>query len=266
MERGRRFGAFVRQEREKKQIGLREMAKIIGVSPTYLSMVERDVFPPPAEDKVKAIAKFVECDGDDMLARAGRVSTDISDIIKGRPIELAALLRTIGGFSADDIVRLTAQARAIDRRPRLAVHRPESVAESRKWLRDLADLLEERLHEYTQPEESLDARYLRWFVEAARQHNPEKSLDELLGLKNLRGRPKSEKPGKHFGLAYKMFLSRSTKSSFRSSEHVKLKPKSWKEVGREFGISDIKARKIVEQELPNVIVAIVRGIAERRKR
>ena len=47
---------------------------MIGVSPTYLSKVERDEFPPPAEDKVKAIAKIIGCDADDLLARAGRVS------------------------------------------------------------------------------------------------------------------------------------------------------------------------------------------------
>ena len=28
-----KFGAFVRQEREEREIGLREMAKMIGVSP-----------------------------------------------------------------------------------------------------------------------------------------------------------------------------------------------------------------------------------------
>ena len=48
-----KFGAFIRREREAKDIGLREMAKKIGVSPTYLSKVERDEFPPPVEDKVK---------------------------------------------------------------------------------------------------------------------------------------------------------------------------------------------------------------------
>ena len=53
---------------------MREMAKMIGVSPTYLSKVERDEFPPPAEDKVKAIAKIIGCDADELLARAGRVS------------------------------------------------------------------------------------------------------------------------------------------------------------------------------------------------
>jgi len=111
MPRGReKFGAFVRRQREAKEIGLREMAKMIGVSPTYLSKVERDEFPPPAEDKVKAIAKIIEWDTDELLARAGRVSSDIFDIIKRRPVELAALLRTAKGLKAEDIARLAREA------------------------------------------------------------------------------------------------------------------------------------------------------------
>ena len=105
-----KFGAFVRRERETREIGLREMAKKIGVSPTYLSKVERDEFPPPAEDKVRKIAEIIECDTDDLLARAGRVSSDISDIIKGRPVELTALLRTTKGMTAEEISRLARDA------------------------------------------------------------------------------------------------------------------------------------------------------------
>jgi len=105
-----KFGAFIRREREGKEIGLREMAKMIGVSPTYLSKVERDEFLPPAEDKVRAIAGIIGCDTDDLLARAGRVSTDITDIIKRHPVELAALLRTTKGLTADDIARLAREA------------------------------------------------------------------------------------------------------------------------------------------------------------
>src|SRR3954470_24593779 len=106
MESGReKFGEFVRRSREAKDIGLREMARMIGVSPTYLSKVERDEFSPPAEDKVKAIAKIIECDTDELLARAGRVSSDISEIIKQQPVELAALLRTTKGLKAEHIAR-----------------------------------------------------------------------------------------------------------------------------------------------------------------
>jgi transcriptional regulator with XRE-family HTH domain len=107
------FGALVRREREAKEIGLREMAKMIGVSPTYLSKVERDEFPPPAEDKVKAIAKIIGRDADDLLALAGRVSSDITEIIKRQPVELAALLRTTKGQSAEKIARLVRQAQKV---------------------------------------------------------------------------------------------------------------------------------------------------------
>ena len=62
------FGALVRREREAKEIGLREMAKKIGVSPTYLSKVERDEFPPPAEDKVRKIAEIIGRDADELAA------------------------------------------------------------------------------------------------------------------------------------------------------------------------------------------------------
>jgi HTH-type transcriptional regulator, competence development regulator len=60
-----RFGEFVRERRIAKEIGLREMAKMIGVSPTYLSKVEGDEFTPPAEDRVRRIASaetwFLQC-------------------------------------------------------------------------------------------------------------------------------------------------------------------------------------------------------------
>ena len=107
---GKKFGALVRREREAKEIGLREMAKMIGVSPTYLSKVERDEFPPPAEERVKEIAKVIGYDSDELLALAGRVASDISDIIKQRPRELAALLRTTKGLTAEEMARLARAA------------------------------------------------------------------------------------------------------------------------------------------------------------
>ena len=115
-----KFGAFVRRGREKKEIGLREMAKMIGVSPTYLSMVERDVFAPPAEDKVRAIAQIIRCDVDELLGRADRVASDLSEIIKRQPVELAALLRTTKGLTSEDIARL---ARNIAKKAKDRQHR-----------------------------------------------------------------------------------------------------------------------------------------------
>jgi transcriptional regulator with XRE-family HTH domain len=110
------FGAFIRRKREEKDLGLREMAKKIGISPTYLSKCERDEFPPPSEDRVREIAKILGCDVDDLLARAGRVSSDISDIIKRHPVQMAALLRTTKGMSADDINRLASEAEKVKKK------------------------------------------------------------------------------------------------------------------------------------------------------
>ena len=104
------FGALVRREREAKEIGLREMAKKIGVSPTYLSKVERDEFPPPAEDKVRKIAEILGRDADELLALAGRVASDLTDIIRQRPREMADFLRAAKGLTADDLVRLARAA------------------------------------------------------------------------------------------------------------------------------------------------------------
>ncbi len=111
-----KFGAFIRRKREEKELGLREMAKKVGISPTYLSKCERDEFPPPAEDRVRKVAEIIGCDVDDLLARAGKVSTDVSDIIKRHPVELTALLRTVKGMSADDIARLAGEAEKVKKR------------------------------------------------------------------------------------------------------------------------------------------------------
>jgi transcriptional regulator with XRE-family HTH domain len=74
------FGTTVRRLREEKKIGLRKFAQMVGMSPTYLSKVERDEFAPPAEDKVRAIADALGQDADELLALAGRVSAELADI------------------------------------------------------------------------------------------------------------------------------------------------------------------------------------------
>lgn len=101
------FGVFVRCKRQEQEIGLREMAKKIGVSPTYLSKVERDEFGPPTEKRIRAIAEIIGCDADKLLAMAGRVSSDIADIIKKRPTETSVLLRSTKNLSAEEIEHLT---------------------------------------------------------------------------------------------------------------------------------------------------------------
>lgn len=121
------FGALVRREREAREIGLREMAKMIGVSPTYLSKIERGDFDPPAEDKVRKIAEIIARDPDELLALAGRVASDLTDIIRQRPREMADFLRAAKGLSAEDMASLARQAQKAKTNSRRGSARPIST-------------------------------------------------------------------------------------------------------------------------------------------
>jgi len=104
------FGATVRWLRESQKIGLRKFAHTVGMSPTYLSKVERDEFKPPTEEKVKAIAEALGQDPDELLALAGRVPSDLTDIIQRHPREMATFLRAANGLSAEEMQRLADEA------------------------------------------------------------------------------------------------------------------------------------------------------------
>jgi HTH-type transcriptional regulator, competence development regulator len=87
------FGDLIRRAREAQGITLRKFADRVGMSATYLSKVERGEFAPPAEEKIKAIARVLSLDPDELLGRAGRVPSELGEIIKSRPKEMAMLLR-----------------------------------------------------------------------------------------------------------------------------------------------------------------------------
>lgn len=101
------FGERVRRKRTEKQITLRKFAEMIEVSPTYVSQIERDEFDPPPENRVKAIAKILGEDVDELLALAKRVPSDLPAILQKHPKEVATFLRTAKGFSREDWEKLT---------------------------------------------------------------------------------------------------------------------------------------------------------------
>ncbi|EAR22163.1 helix-turn-helix domain-containing protein [Nitrococcus mobilis] len=107
------FGTTVRRQREEKKIGLRKFAQMVGMSPTYLSKVERNEFKPPTEEKVRAIARVLGRDPDELLALAGRVSSDLADIIQRHPREMATLLRAANRLSAEEMQRLAEEVQRL---------------------------------------------------------------------------------------------------------------------------------------------------------
>ena len=103
----RSFGETLRAAREAKEIGLRRFADQIGISPTYLSKVERGEFAPPAEDKIVAMAQALGLDQDELLALAGKVASDLTQIIQEKPKAMASFLRKARTLTPDDLNRLT---------------------------------------------------------------------------------------------------------------------------------------------------------------
>ena len=96
----KRFGSYIRSCREAlnkegKGFSVRKVAEKIGVEPAFLSKVERDIVPPPSEEKIIRIANVIGEDPDILLAMAGKVSSDILKIIQKRPAIFAELIRRL---------------------------------------------------------------------------------------------------------------------------------------------------------------------------
>lgn len=98
------FGQTVRKLREEKKITLRKMALMLEVSATYLSKIERDEpGSKPSEEVIKKISRVLNQDEDELLALAGKISSDLQEIIRQNPRKLASFLRTAKGKSDEEI-------------------------------------------------------------------------------------------------------------------------------------------------------------------
>ncbi|QDT34016.1 helix-turn-helix domain-containing protein [Thalassoglobus polymorphus] len=106
------FGEVLREARIAKGFSLRKFAEKVGISPTYLSLVEQGkVESPPTADRVKRMAELLEENADQWIALAGRVPGDLSEIIQKQPTEMPELLREASGLTPEQLQKLTKQAR-----------------------------------------------------------------------------------------------------------------------------------------------------------
>lgn len=107
----RDLGAMVRYLREKKGISLRAFAGMVGVSPTYISFLERNtVKSPPTEKLIQKMAQVLEANVYEMLALAGRVSTEFTLPFIKHPQQFAALVNSTANLPVEEIEALTALA------------------------------------------------------------------------------------------------------------------------------------------------------------
>lgn len=111
-----RFGDYIRAQREHRRetdrrYSVRQVAQRIGVEPAYLSKVERNEVAPPSEEKIKALARELGEDPDVLLAMAGKVSTDLMEIIRKRPTLFAELIRRLKSEPDHAILRIVREVR-----------------------------------------------------------------------------------------------------------------------------------------------------------
>ena len=105
------FGERVRRLREARRrtdrrFSLRKFAQAVGMSPTYLSKVERGEVPPPAEEKIRAIAQALEVDPEELLGLAGRLPRDVTEVLRRRAPTLTPLVRAAARLPDKEVRRI----------------------------------------------------------------------------------------------------------------------------------------------------------------
>jgi HTH-type transcriptional regulator, competence development regulator len=110
------FGDYVRSAREglaegAQRFSLRQVASRIGMEPAYLSKVERGLVPPPSEATILKLAADLGEDADMLLALAGKVSSDLQEIIRRRPKQFAELIRELKDSPDHAILKVVREVR-----------------------------------------------------------------------------------------------------------------------------------------------------------
>ncbi len=110
------FGVFIRDRRERlrredRRFSVRQVAQRLGVEPSYLSKVERGETAPPSEAKILLLAKELNEDPDVLLAMAGKVSSDLQEVIRKRPELFGQLIRDLKDMPEHAVLRLVREVR-----------------------------------------------------------------------------------------------------------------------------------------------------------
>jgi HTH-type transcriptional regulator, competence development regulator len=110
------FGEHIRSIREElkhedRRFSLRQVAGRIEVEPAYLSKIERGDVSPPSEATTVRLAKELGEDPDVLLAMAGKVSSDLQEIIRKRPKLFADLIRQLKKSPDHAILKVVREVR-----------------------------------------------------------------------------------------------------------------------------------------------------------
>jgi transcriptional regulator with XRE-family HTH domain len=89
------FGDHLRGLRKQAGLSQRELALQAGIDFTYLSKIENGRVDPPGEATMRALARTLGVDAEELLARARKMPRDLKQLVAQGTPEKALLLRRI---------------------------------------------------------------------------------------------------------------------------------------------------------------------------
>ncbi len=108
------FGETIRDLRVAQNLGLRETATKVGISPAYLSRIERGKERPPRPEIIKGLAKVLAADPDVLFRLSSSTDPEVVDYLHDHPHAMN-LLRYIkeASFTEEEIDLLIQSAESI---------------------------------------------------------------------------------------------------------------------------------------------------------
>ncbi len=92
------LGEYIRNLRNKRDIGVRELGRAVDVSGVHISSIEKDKNTPSPE-LLRKIAVILGADIDKLLSMADQVDPEVIDVIKGSPAAAPSFLRSAKGLT-----------------------------------------------------------------------------------------------------------------------------------------------------------------------
>ena len=92
------LGEYIRNLRNKRDMGVRELGREVDVSGVHISSIEKNKATPSPELLCK-IALKLGADVDKLQAMANQVDPDVIDVIKRTPSAVPSFLRTAKGLT-----------------------------------------------------------------------------------------------------------------------------------------------------------------------
>ena len=108
------FGEIIRDLRIAQDLGLRETATKVGISPAYLSRIERGKERPPRPEVIKELARVLAADPDVLFRLSSSTDPEVVDYLHDQP-EVMNLLRFLKdtNFTEAEIKNLLQAAECI---------------------------------------------------------------------------------------------------------------------------------------------------------